>query len=262
MKTKVILISAAIVATLALVGILSFLPLTGCNGDPACCPDKDATALSVAPEYICDPKCVPGGNSVTLTAAINYQKSGQLCKPDKFSAKIMNNTKAAEIKNINWQNPSTGTYQTYLTQTVDATTDFELTAFGCQTTVTEACKVQVLTSTSVDSFYLCTSKGDLQGLGVWEFPSESNKYGKGIIIDRIVNPRTNKYSVKVTYKYQAIPPEISLNPGGESNGFYGQKAGYGWQVTIPMADWNEYKQDPKANDFCIKVYFTCKCEPG
>lgn len=158
------------------------------------------------------------------------------------------------IKNINWIYTPPGTYQATILQKnlKRDTTWYEIFIPACSTPI-KTCNVQILPDPY--TFKLCTSKGDYDNSGGWHFPAELQKYGKGIIIDTIVNPKNNPYAI--TFQYAKLKPH-TLFPGDPPSTIYkGKQIGYSWKISIN--EWKDYNNNPNKNDFCLNVSLSCLC---
>jgi hypothetical protein len=264
MKINGLVVAIAISGTIILTAMLFNFHLTGCNGEPTCCPE---VTLSAMPIYVCNPECVSGSGKTTLTGYIAYKnlKTNKECKPTKDSVSLTANYKDPatginkvdnlKIPNQSWTPP--GPRQFFQTESVDKPIWFELTDFSCSDPKLQRVEVKPLPANY--SYDLCTAHGDYRGLASWQFPGDK-EYGKGIVIIGVENPkeinkRPNQWTVKLSYGSE----QVELAPGEKSDLPYANNAiGKGWQLTITnFQEWEKNKED-----FCIKVYLMCSCKAG
>jgi hypothetical protein len=255
MKKPQILFMTAILLTIVLYIGISIFPLIGCNGE-SCCPE--IISFTAKPRIVCPIDCNDDGGKTYLKAKVLYHRGGkEYCTPTSGTKITItdksNNTPL--ITNVSIQKVSgTDYYEDDRTiKDLTGNTIYQLEAFGepgCPAMTKDTDEVIVIQKNY--SYYLCTAHGDLSQQCTWDLKGDI--FGKGVVIDSIMNPSQNIYTVTINYQGK----KVTLKPGARSNAHQGMTPDQNWNMSITNSEQcAKFANNPR--DFCIKVELVCEC---
>jgi hypothetical protein len=240
----------------SLLGVLISLPLTGCEEPPCCAYIMDFTAK---PLVICPDGCFDDAGQTYLEGTVAYHKGGNPCFLSKGpNIEIINTETNTKLPPANWNISQASIYKANITiQNLNKDAQFELKAYGetgCNVETKKTQKVVILPKRDPHPYKMCTSHGDLMKTCKWSISYD--QFGKGIVIDKVENPGSNKYTVVIEHK--GINAKTPLPPGAVANFPYqGQSPNANWTLEIAAADCDDFLREP--DDLCINLWVKCKC---